>query len=75
MIVQAFGEFKTETYTLDDKTVESKIFDNVDFGYNKIVIEAPQVDEEGNFVLKKGKKTPDTAKRDTENVPLEEDID
>lgn len=75
MIVKAFGEFKETTYTLEDKIVESKIFENVDFGYNKIIIESPQKDEEGNFILKKGKKVADTTKRDTENVPLEEDID
>ena len=32
-------------------------------------------DEEGKLVLKSGKKQPDSALRDTENVPLKEDID
>lgn len=75
VIVKAFGEFKEAGYSLGDKGVESKIFDNVEFGYNRITIEAPQVDEEGEYVLKKGKKVVDTSKRDTENVPLDEDID
>ena len=75
LVVKAFGEFQEKTYSLDDKAVESKIFENVDFGYNKITIESPQVDEEGQIVLKKGKKVADTSKRDTENVPLDEDID
>ena len=35
---------------------------------------ATKYDEEGNLVLKKGKKQPDTSLRDTENVPLKEDI-
>lgn len=33
------------------------------------------VDEEGKIVKKKGKPVPDVALRDTENVPLREDID
>ena len=53
----------------------SKIFDNSDFGYTKITVERPLVDESGKPVVKKGKKQPDTALRDTENVPLKEDID
>lgn len=52
----------------------SKIFDNSDFGYTKITVERPLVDESGKPVVKKGKKQPDTALRDTENVPLKEDI-
>lgn len=75
VIVKAYGEFKNTTFTLGDKTCESKIFDNVEFGYNKIVVESPQFDEEGNIVKKKGKKVADTSKRDTESVPLTEDID
>ena len=52
----------------------SKIFDNEDFGYTKITVERPLLDEEGNPVLKKNKLQPDSSKRDTENVPLKEDI-
>lgn len=75
VIVKAYGDFKNMTYTLGDKTCESKIFDNVEFGYNKIVVETPQYDEEGKILKKNGKKVADTSKRDTENVPLTEDID
>lgn len=52
----------------------SKIFDNEDFGYTKITVERPLLDEEGKPVLKKNKPQPDSSKRDTENVPLKEDI-
>lgn len=52
----------------------SKIFANADFGYTKITVERPQKDENGELVLKKGKVQPDSALRDTENVPLGEDI-
>ena len=75
LIVKAYGEFRNEEYVLDDISCESKIFDNVDFGYNKITVESPLLDEEGNVVRKGKKIQPDTKKRDTENVPLDEDID
>ena len=52
----------------------SKIFDTTDFGYTKITVERPLKDENGRPVLKKGKPQPDTDLRDTENVPLKEDI-
>ncbi|SCW69050.1 type I restriction enzyme M protein [Ruminococcaceae bacterium YRB3002] len=53
----------------------SKIFDKTDFGYTKIVVERPLKDDNGNPVLKKGKPEPDSSLRDTENVPLKENID
>ena len=52
----------------------SKIFDNEDFGYTKITIQQPLLDEKGNPVSKKGKFVPDKSKSDTENVPLKMDI-
>ena len=52
----------------------SKIFSNEEFGYSKITVERPLKDENGEPVLKKGKPQPDTALRDTENVPLTENI-
>ena len=75
IIVKAYGEFENKTYEFENKVCESKIFDNVDFGYNKIVIETPKVDENGNIIEKKNKRVADVAKRDTENIPLIEDID
>lgn len=75
VIVKAYGEFDNKVYTLGDKTCESKIFDNIQFGYNKIVIESPKLDEEGNIIIKKSKPVADKEKRDTEKVPLIEDID
>lgn len=75
IIVKSYGEFQNKIYTLGDKICESKIFDNVEFGYNKIVIESPLFDEDGNVVKKKNKPVEDISKRDTENVPLTEDID
>lgn len=76
VIVKAYGEFKNNaTYELDGKICESKIFNNEDFGFNRIQIETPLYDENGNKVMKGKKIVPDTSKRDYENVPLTEDID
>lgn len=65
-ITKMYGEFK--------QTEISKIFDKEDFGYSKIVVERPKLNEDGTPELKKGKPVPDTSLRDTENAPLKEDI-
>ena len=52
----------------------SKKFDNAEFGYTKITVERPLRDEAGKLILSKGKQQPDSNLRDTENVPLTEDI-
>lgn len=57
----------------------SRVFRNKDFGYTTITVERPLRDEQGNVVLgvkgkQKGKPQADSALRDTENVPLSEDI-
>jgi type I restriction enzyme M protein len=75
MIVQAYGEFDNKEYRLDEKVVESKIFDNEDFGYTRVTVESPQRDDNGNIILKKNKLVADTKLRDTEEIPLKEDID
>ncbi len=78
VIVKAYGEFKNNAvYELDGKLCKSKIFNNEDFGFNRIQIESPSYDEDGNIVTKGKNKQPvaDASKRDFENVPLTEDID
>lgn len=77
LISKAYGEFKNDEIYGDKDGVycQSKIFDNDEFGYSKIVVERPQVDEDGKAILKKGKPVADASLRDTENVPLKEDID
>lgn len=77
VIVKAYGEFKDATYELDGKVCESKIFNNEDFGFNRIQIETPAFDEAGKMITKGKKNAPiaDASKRDFENVPLVEDID
>ena len=80
LVVKAYGEFRNDTFEGIDENgsgifVKSKVVDAIDFGYNKITIESPITDENGCVVLKKGKPVVDSSKRDTENVPLAEDID
>ena len=77
LIVTAYSEFANGKVYGDKNGIycESKVFESVEFGYNKIVVERPQRDEAGNVILKRGKPVPDTSLRDTENVPLVQDID
>ncbi|MCI9436504.1 MAG: SAM-dependent DNA methyltransferase [Lachnospiraceae bacterium] len=77
LIVKAYGSFENCAVYGDKSGIycESKIFETVEFGYNKIVVERPQRDENGEIVLKKGKPVVDASLRDTENVPLVQDID
>lgn len=77
LIVKAYGEYHNNVVYGDENGIycESKIFDSVEFGYNKIVVERPLRDENGEIVTKKSKPVADPKLRDTENVPLKEDID
>lgn len=53
----------------------SKIFDNEDFGYAQITVNRPLKDEKGKIVTdSKGKPKPDPKLKDSENIPLKEDI-
>lgn len=57
----------------------SRILPNARFGYRTITVERPLKDEGGRIVVSakgrnKGKAQPDSALRDTENVPLIEDV-
>ena len=75
LIVKAYGDYECRLYEDEGISCESKIFDTVKFGYNKIVVESHLLDEKGKIVLKGKKPVADPQKRDTENVPLDEDID
>ena len=49
----------------------SKIFSNSDFGFWKITVLHPQLDEDGSVVVdKKGRPVPDKEKTDTEIIPF-----
>ncbi len=75
-------EFLTEHVSMIEKTFLnyeenefSKIFDNADFGYAQITVNRPLKDEKGKMVTdSKGKPKPDPKLKDTENIPLKEDI-
>ena len=76
-ITRLFGDFKE--VTRDGRPI-SRIFKNSDFGYRTITVERPQRDAKGKPVLStkgktKGQPVADPALRDTENVPLVEDVE
>ena len=79
-ITRLFGNFEELTRQVDGSPVPiSRIFANDAFGYHTITVERPERDEAGQVVLGlkgkgKGKPVPDSSLRDTENVPLSEDI-
>lgn len=63
----------TRIYGAFEESKISKIFDTTDFGYRRITVERPLI-EDGKVVMSKGKPKPDTALRDNENIPLKEDV-
>ena len=76
-ITRLFGNF--EELIRDDVPI-SRIFANDAFGYRTITVERPERDDAGKVVLGtkgkgKGKPVPDASLRDTENVPLSEDVE
>ncbi|MEO6233418.1 MAG: class I SAM-dependent DNA methyltransferase [Ferruginibacter sp.] len=67
VIEKIFLDFKENEY--------SKIFDNADFGYSQITVNRPERDEKGKIIyVSKGKPKADSKLRDTENIPLKDDI-
>jgi type I restriction enzyme M protein len=75
-ITRLFGNF--EEAKKDGKPI-SRIFRNEDFGYRTITVERPLRDDAGNVVMgqrgkAKGQPQADSSLRDTENVPLSEDV-
>ena len=75
-ITRLFGNFEESTR---DGVPISRVFKNQDFGYRTITVERPERDAKGKVVLGtkgkgKDKPVPDSSLRDTENVPLGEDI-
>jgi len=66
-LVRWAGEFETNAH--------SKIFDNADFGYRTVTVERPLRDEKGEIERdKKGAPKADASLRDTENIPLKDDV-
>ena len=81
-ITRLFGDAQ-EVSSTDEEGHEvpiSRIFNNEEFGYQTITVERPLLDENGEPVVitsgkKKGQTKPDSKLRDTEEVPLGEDVD
>jgi type I restriction enzyme M protein len=76
-ITRLFGQFLEVS---DGKTPISRVFKNSEFGYRTITVERPLRDDKGMLALGekgklKGKLQPDASLRDTENVPLSEDVE
>ena len=76
-ITRLFGDFREDSR---DGVPISRIFKNEAFGYRTITVERPERDAKGKVVLAakgkgKGQPVPDAALRDTENVPLSEDVE
>jgi type I restriction enzyme M protein len=66
-ITKLYGDFHESEYC--------KIFDNTDFGYSKVTVERPARNSKGEITKdKNGKPKADSSLRDTENIPLKEDI-
>lgn len=75
-IVKAYGEFTDAVYQFEGKRLESKIFSNDSFGFVRVSVQTPLMDENNNVVLdKKGKIVFDKTLDDTEDIPLTEDIE
>ena len=71
----------TETYTNFVETEDCKIYPNDFFGYTKVTVERPLTEKDEllgtKYVVKdkQGKPKPDGSLRDTERIPLTDDID
>lgn len=80
LVVKAYGEYRTAEYSTVTESgtpisCKCKVMSGIELGYQKITVETPLYDEKGEVVKKRGKAVPDTSKRDTETIPLSEDID
>lgn len=75
LILKAYKEFDTKEYKEGNLKVESKVFSKEFFGYTTVTVETADKDENGNYILKKGKKVAKKGATDLEIVPLIEDID
>ncbi len=66
-----------ELYTNFEETEHCKIYPNEFFGYTKVTVERPLIDEETEEIItdKKGNPKPDSALRDHERVPLTQNIE
>jgi type I restriction enzyme M protein len=68
LLTKTFGEFRESEIC--------RIIPNIDFGYSTITVDRPLLNDKGKFETdKKGNPKTDASLRDTENVPLSDDIE
>ena len=81
LIVRAYSEYRDGTWAGagsngQEVSVEARLMETVEFGFNRVAVESPVLDEDGGPVLnRRGKMQADKAKEDTEDIPLTQDID
>ena len=80
LIVKAYGAYTDGVFSDiasngSEIVCETRVMETVEFGFNRVAVETPLYDEDGKPVLKKGKPVADKAKEDTEDIPLNQDID
>ena len=64
-----------EIYQNNKENQFCKIYPNNFFGYTKVVVEQPLIENGDIITDRQGNPKPDTSKRDTERVPLSDSID
>lgn len=80
LIIDAFVSFDDKEYSGTNEDglpifAESKIYENIEFGYLKIATETAEVDSQGQILKKKGKPVPIKGKTDSEIIPLNQDVE
>jgi type I restriction enzyme M protein len=75
-LTEEYRNILLENYLNFEETEYSKIYPNEFFGYTKVTIEQPLLDDDGDIITdKQGNPKPNSKKRDYERVPLEQDIE
>ena len=64
-----------QTYHKFEENEFSKIFDNEFFGFTKVTVEQPLIENGKEVTKKDGKLKPDTKLRDSERIPLTENVE
>ena len=81
LIVRAYSEYRNGTWkdtgeSGQEVAVEARLMETVEFGFNRVVVESPLVDDKGEPILdEEGDMQIDKSKRDFEDIPLTQDID
>ena len=81
LIVRAYSEYRDGAWKAAGEngqqvTVEARLMQSVEFGFNRVCVQSPVLGEDGEPLLnKRGQMQADKAKEDTEDIPLTQDID